>query len=385
MEITSGSGAETRNPRLRIEPFRLERYFAEHEFSARYLLCSSDCESMSVAELLAMEPGAVEKLSSLRLGYSESQGNPELRAAIATLYAATSADEVLVHSGAEEAIFNFMNVALEPGDHIAVQAPCYQSLAEVARSIGAEVWEWKADASSGWALNLEELRGALTERTKVVVVNFPHNPTGFLPAPDFLRELSGLSDERGFLVFCDEVYRGLELDARDRLPAFSDVNQRGVSLGVMSKTYGLAGLRIGWLATRNAELYAKLAAFKDYTTICNSAPSEFLATTALKNAETIAERNLGIIRENLALLNEFFARHQDLFKWHSPKAGSIAFPELLKGTTNEFCEDLLAKTGVLLLPGTLYGPDYNSFRVGFGRRNLPEALEKFDRYVEDLE
>ena len=165
----------------------------------------------------------------------------------------------------------------------------------------------------------------------------------------------------------------------------ADVNQSAVYLGVMSKTYGLAGLRIGWIATRNAMLFKQMAAFKDYTTICSSAPSEFMATIALRHAEVIARRNLQIIRDNLDLLDRFFHQHPDLFAWQRPKAGSIAFPLLQKGSVDEFCADLVGKAGVLLLPGSLYGPGYNAFRVGFGRRNLPKALEKFEDYIKKKE
>jgi aspartate/methionine/tyrosine aminotransferase len=290
----------------------------------------------------------------------------------------------LVHAGAEEAIFNFMNVALDPGDHIVVHAPYYQSLGEVARGIGAEVSEWKGDPERSWELDLDDLKRALTGRTKVVVVNFPHNPTGFLPSSEFVQELSQLSDQHGFLVFSDEVYRGLELDRSERLPAFGDVNERAVSLGVMSKVYGLAGLRIGWIATRNAGLFNELAAFKDYTTICNSAPSEFLATLALRHADAIGERNVEIIRANLDHLDDFFHSHRKLFAWHRPKAGPIAFPTLLRGSVEAFCADLVEKAGVLLLPGTLYGDGYRSFRIGFGRKNVHESLSRFDAFVKDL-
>lgn len=363
---------------MQLEPFRLERYFARHEFSAPYLLCASDCESMELRDLLALEPDAAERFSSLWLGYTESLGDPQLRQAIATLYEQIAADQVLVHAGAEEAIFNFMNVALRPGDQIIVHAPYYQSLGEVARGIGAEVTEWRGDPAHGWELDLEDFKAHLTARTKAAVVNFPHNPTGFLPGPEFVRALSELSEGHGFILFSDEVYRGLELDPADRLPSMSDINPRAVSLGVMSKTYGLAGLRIGWIATRNALLYRELAAFKDYTTICNSAPSEFLAALALRNAAPIAERNLQIIRANLDHLDAFFARHADLFDWRRPKAGPIAFPALLKGTVHEFCADLVERSGVLLLPGTLYGAGMNCFRVGYGRKNVPAALLKFE-------
>jgi aspartate/methionine/tyrosine aminotransferase len=365
-----------------MAPFKLERYFARYEFRAPYLLCSSDCESMQLRDLLAFEPGAREQLDSLWLGYTESPGSPELRQAIAASHEHITANQVLVHTGAEEAIFNFMNVALGAGDHIVVHAPYYQSLGEVARSIGAEVSEWRGHPDRAWELNLGDLKRLLAARTRVVVVNFPHNPTGFLPSPEFVRELSALSDRCGFIIFSDEVYRGLELDPSDRLPVFADVNERAVSLGVMSKTYGLAGLRIGWLATRDEDLLRELAAFKDYTTICNSAPSEFLATLALRNAGSIVERNLRIVRDNLDRLDQFFGHHGDLFGWYRPRAGSIAFPMLLRGTVDEFCAHLVDTAGVLLLPGTLYGDGFNSFRIGFGRKNLPEALEKLDAYLQ---
>lgn len=368
---------------MKLNRFRLERYFAKHEFSAPYELCPSDCESLTIQDLLTLETGAQEEFSKLWLGYPESLGHPALRQAITKIYTMVSEDQILVHTGAEEAIFNFMNVTLSPGDHVVVQAPYYQSLGEVAQAIGAEVSLWEGNPERGWKLELEVLKSALTTRTKLVVVNFPHNPTGFLPSLGFIQELSALSDQHGFIVFSDEVYRGLELDPKDQIPAFVDLNERAVSLGVMSKTYGLAGLRIGWVATRNKSIFEELAAFKDYTTVCNSAPSEFLAALALRHSEVILQRNLQIICDNIERLDLFFHSHTDLFHWHRPKAGPIAFPRLLDGSVEEFCADLVKKEGVLLLPGTLYGPEYNSFRVGFGRKNLPESLERFEKYIRE--
>ena len=366
---------------MRLAPFRLERYFARHEFTTPHLLCTSDCESLAVQDLLQLEPDAKEGLASLWLGYTESPGSPELRTRIADLYASLDPEEIMVHAGAEEAIFNFMNVTLEAGDEIIVQTPCYQSLGEVARSIGAKVIAWPADPRRNWELDLGFLQDQVSDRTRVVVVNFPHNPTGFLPEPEFLQALSRLSDQHGFLVLCDEVYRGLEYDPSDRLPCFADMNERGVSLGVMSKTYGLAGLRIGWTATRNRELYEALAAFKDYTTICNSAPSEYLAGLALRHHGRLAERNLDIIRNNLNRLDAFFAEHRDLFAWEPPKAGPIAFPRYLGGAVDDFCEALRRETGVLLLPGTLYNDHNNCFRIGFGRAGMREGLHRLETFL----
>ncbi len=366
---------------MKLEPFRLERYFAQHEFSAPYLLCCSDCESLSIGDLLKFEQNAQDELSSLWLGYTESLGSPELRTQIAALYKKALSEDIIVHAGAEEAIFNFMNVVLDVGDQIIVHSPYYQSLGEIARSIGASVIEWKGEPERSWELDLGFLEDVLTNKTKVVVVNFPHNPTGFLPTPEFMTELSRLSDERGFLVFSDEVYRGLEYDAGLRLPAFVDLNERGVSLGVMSKTFGLAGLRIGWIATRNKELFRALATFKDYTTICNSAPSEFFATLALRHREPIVDRNLSIIRENLTVLNSFFYNHTELFDWYEPKAGPIAFPRYLGESVEHFCKQLVESTGVLLLPGTLYGNKSHCFRIGFGRTDMEDCLNRLEQFM----
>lgn len=370
---------------MKLEPFALERYFARYEFTTPYLLCASDCESMTIADLLALEPGAQEAFASLGLGYTESSGHPALRAAISSLYDGIDADSVLVHAGAEEAIFNFMNVVLSAGDHAVVHTPCYQSLAEVARGTGATVTEWRASPERSWSLDLDHLEQQLTDRTRLVVVNFPHNPTGYLPTRAFVDTLCRMADQRGFVIFSDEVYRGLEHDPADRLPALAEVTDQATSLGVMSKTYGLAGLRIGWLVSRNRPLLKRLSTFKDYTTICNSAPSEFLAELALRHHETLAGRNRQIIGENLGSLNRFFADHERQFRWHAPRAGPIAFPEYLGPSVASFCENLAAKAGVLLLPGTVYGVDTGAFRIGFGRRNMPEALDRLSAYMADLQ
>jgi len=364
-----------------LTPFKLERYFAKYEFTARYLLCSSDCESLLVGNLLALEPGADEGLNRCWLGYTESTGAPSLRQEISRIYTGIQPEQVLVHSGAQEAIFLFMHAALQASNHVIVHWPCYQSLFEVAKGIGCEVSFWEVRAENDWALDLDELKQLLKPNTRAVIVNTPHNPTGYLmPRSDFLA-LNALCAERGILLFSDEVYRELEYDPADRLPSACDINPSAVSLGVMSKSYGLAGLRIGWIATRNADIYNRMAALKDYTTICSSAPSEYLSELALRHRERIIERNLQIIRGNLSLLDAFFTAHADWFKWVRPKAGPIAFPRLLKGDVETFCDELVRESGVLLLPGSMYDHPGNHFRVGFARKNMPEALRRLDKFL----
>lgn len=369
---------------MKIAPFRLERYFAQYEFNTPYLLCSSDCESIAISDLLALEPGALQTLTSTWLGYTESRGHPLLREAIAGLYPSLSAEDVLVHSGAEEAIFLFLNALLDPLNHVIIHWPCYQSLYEVAHAIGCQVSLWRGDPDRGWKLDMDELRGLLRPDTRAVLVNCPHNPTGGCLDRESWLELDRLSRQHGFVVFSDEVYSGLEYRPEDRLPAFCNLNERGVSLNVLSKSYGLAGLRIGWVATRNRELLERMAAWKDYTTICNSAPSEQLAIIAVRHREQLVERNRQIITRNLALLDEFFARRADMFDWLRPAAGPIAFPRLRADrSAAEFCRALVESAGVLLLPGDLYAPEYAAhFRIGFGRANLPEALARLDAFIE---
>ena len=207
---------------MKIPPFALERFFAAHEFSAPYLLCASDCEALSVEALLALEPGAEAAFRELWLGYTESSGNPVLRAEIAGLYDSVEADRVLVHSGAEEAIFGFMNAALEPGGHVIVQTPCYQSLTELPRALGFEIGEWPAREEFGWALSLDELERLIRPDTRALVVNLPHNPTGFLAPHAVFERIVEICRGHGLVLFCDEVYRLLEFDPADRLPAACD-------------------------------------------------------------------------------------------------------------------------------------------------------------------
>ena len=366
---------------MNLPPFKLERYFARYEFNTEYLLCASDCESMSVSELLALENGAAEKFQQVWLGYTESQGSPALRAEICKLYETIQPEDILVHSGAEEAIFLFMFAAFKEYDHVIVHSPAYQSLAEVARAAGCDVSPWRAREENGWSLDLAELRHLMRTNTRGIIINTPHNPTGYLMSRADYEELQEFAGANKLLLFSDEVYRESEYDPEKRLPAACDLGDHAVSLGVTSKTYGLAGLRIGWIATRNKQVYEKMALLKDYTTICNSAPGEFLAEVGMRNRHKLAERNLGIIQDNLTVMDAFFARHADMFSWVRPQAGSMAFPRLLKGNADDFCDRLVRAAGVLLLPGSMYDHSRNHFRLGLGRKNLPQAVEKMERFL----
>lgn len=367
-----------------LSPFKLERYFAKYEFNTEFLLCSSDCESMSIADLLAFEDGAAERFQNQWLGYTESQGSPTLRKEIAGMYTTTQPNDILVFTGANEAIYLFMMAALQAGDHVIVHAPHYQALSEVAKGIGCDINPWYAREENGWALDLGELKRLLRPTTKAIIVNLPHNPTGYLMSRAGFDELNRFAQENELLLFSDEVYRESEYDVKDRLPAAVDYGTHAISLGVTSKTYGLAGLRIGWIATHNRELYSKIASLKDYTTICNSAPSEFLAEVAIRHRTQLAKRNLEIIKNNLTIIDNLFSRYSHFFSWHRPKAGSMGFPKLLQGDVESFCANLVKMAGVLLLPGSMYDETENHFRLGLGRKSLPQAVERLEEYLSNL-
>jgi aspartate/methionine/tyrosine aminotransferase len=369
---------------MRIAEFALERFFARWEFAVRHLLCASDVEGWRMADLLALADDETAALwADLRLGYTESTGHPLLRAEIAKLYDTIEPDDVLVFAGAEEAIFCLSNVLLGPGDHAVVTWPGYQSLYEVGRAGGADVFLHELREGDGWALDVDRLIASVRPTTRLVVVNAPHNPTGMLPTHAEWARLTGELEDRGIHLLADEVYRFLELDEADRLTPGADAFVRGVSLGVMSKSFALAGLRIGWLATRDRELLARCAAFKDYTTICSSAPSEILALIGLRARDVVLARSRRVVETNLVHLDRFFADHADRFSWVRPRGGSIGFPRLLDAEPiDAFAARLVEAEGVLLLPGSQFGFEGNHFRIGFGREDLPDALAGLERFLE---
>lgn len=362
-----------------LRPFALERFFARHEFSVKHLACASDPDAWTTTDVLALEPGAQERYLALPLGYTETMGHPELRRTIAALDG-LAADDILVHAGAEEAIYAFMHVVLSAEDHAIVHVPAYQSLYEVAQGIGAHVARWEARESHGWLPDPDELERLVTAKTKVLVLNTPHNPTGAHLPRDVLDAAIAFARRHGLWLFADEVYRGLELDA-PRHPPMAALYERGVSLGATAKTYGLAGLRIGWIACREHSLLERMATFKDYLTICSPGPSEFLATVALRHADTLAARARELVRANRDRADALFARHPDVFEWVRPVAGTTAFPRLVQGGATAFSERLLEDTGVLLLPGPLFDFDDAHVRLGLGRSRLAQALPLVDEWL----
>lgn len=387
-----------------MRDFGLEVFFSEWEFTARHHMTASDIESMSLSDLLALAaPEDREAFDSLWLGYTETWGAPALRAEIASMYETMTADTVLCLAGAGEGLYSVARVLLEADDHAIVPTPNYQSAETVPLSIcevtgvplRREARPAGGNAEGGWRLDLDDIRTAIRPNTKLLSLNFPHNPTGMaIPRTD-LEALVALCRERGIYILSDEVYRGVELDPDDRLPQIADLYEKGISLNVMSKAYGLPGLRIGWFASRDEALLQKIERYKHYLSICNSAPSEVLALIALKARDRILEKNRALLQRNVALLEALFDDFPGVIEWDRPQGGCVAFPRFTgPGGGEAFCQSLLEESGVLLLPSSIYVSELDDvpddhFRIGFGRdqvfRDGLDAMRKhFEKHFSDF-
>ncbi|MHC8508258.1 MAG: aminotransferase class I/II-fold pyridoxal phosphate-dependent enzyme [Rhodospirillales bacterium] len=371
-----------------MRDFALEVHFSRWEFAARHNLAASDAESMTAAELLALAGDEDRRgYENVWLGYTETMGAPDLREEIAKTYDALGSENILCFAGAEEGVYAAMRVLLGPGDHAVIAVPNYQA-AETVPLAQCEVTGVALREGDGWRLDLDALAAAIRPATKLVSVNFPNNPTGAVaPRADF-DALINLCRRHGLYLFSDEVYRLLETDESKRLPQAADVYEKALSLNVMSKSYGLPGLRIGWIASQDTDALAALGRYKHYLSICNSAPSERLALIALKAREKVLARTRGLVRANLALVNDFFADYPDLFDWSRPDGGCIAYPRFKgRGGVEAMCRDALEQEGVLLLPASVYRSELaetppDRFRIGFGRAETKDGLAAFRAFID---
>ncbi len=365
---------------MHYSPFILERHFAKYEFTVPYQLSCSDCEPMTLSEILSMaSPEGVRLWETLKFSYTDSAGHPTLRKEICSLYNQVEVDDVLV-CVPEEGIFLVMNSLLKRGDHLVVVSPTYQSLYEVARGLGCRISRWEPGEDGIY--RIQDMKSLVTAKTRMVVINFPHNPTGITVSAEQLQEISGFCEATGIILFSDEMYRGLEQDPSRRLPAAADLGTTSVSLSGMSKSFALPGLRIGWLVCRDPETINKFSHLKDYTTICSSAPSEILAIIALQNSKLILERNLTIIGNNIRLVEECVSRNPEKISWKAPLAGSVAMLNLRQTEpVEEFCQGLLEQKEVLAIGSYLFKIQKPGVRLGLGRADFEPALNRLEEFI----
>ena len=372
---------------MQLPDFRLETHFAKWEFRAEFHLTASDAEALSLQDLLAYATNEQRSdFENMWLGYTETWGGPDLRRAIAATHSVISADHVLAFAGASEGIFAANNVLLGPDDHAIVVTPNYQSHETLPLAL-CEATGVPLDPNDGWSLDIDQVAAAIRPNTRLITINFPHNPTGAILPRDRYDALIELCRHHGIYVLHDEIFNGLGPTGTEHLPFIADVYERGLSLNVTSKAYGLPGLRIGWIACQDRDVLERMERLKHYLSICNSGPSEKLAIIALENRDRIIARNCAIVDENLPKWDAFFDDHQELFEWIRPEGSCMGFPRYVGGDGVEaFCAALVEESGVLLLPSTIYRselsePIADRFRLGYGRSNLDAGLTAFTNHL----
>lgn len=365
-----------------FQPFKLEEYFSKWEFKARYLMCTSDPQTISVKELLDEADSESRKLwDELQLGYGEAHGHPLVLEEIKKLYDHPESLHCGAFAGGSEGIFCALSCLVKKDDLAVVITPCYQSHIEMPRSLGCivETVELKQEGDR-WKVDMDQLRLAFKKSPKIFLMNFPHNPTGATLTASELYEIVTLARAHGTWILSDEVYRFSEFESQTRQSAICDVYERGISYSVLTKAFGLAGLRLGWLTCQDKKLIDDAINTKLYLSICNSGPSEVLSIVALRQRERLLARIRNIVLSNLKLIQDFQNKHSDLISWIPPLAGGMGFPRLHE-PSEKFSEDLIKETGVLILPGTVFGDFPHHFRIGFGRSNFSEAFEIFTRFL----
>lgn len=370
-----------------LPDFRLETHLAKWEFTARHHLTASDAESISLRDLLAMAtPEERAEFDDMWLGYTETYGALDLLETIATTFETRSASEILCFAGASEGIFAANTVILDKDSHAIVVTPNYQSHETLPVAI-CEATGVPLDPDDGWSLDIDRVAAAIKPNTKLVTINFPHNPTGTILPLDRYHALIDLCRKHGIYILHDEIFNGLGPTGTQHLPFVADLYERGLSLNVMSKSFGLPGLRVGWIACADADILSKMERMKHYLSICNSGPSERLAKIALIHRDKLLSRTCAIVDENLPKWDAFFSRYPDLFDWRRPDGSCMAFPRY-KGSegVETFVETLLKESGVLFLPSTIYRSDLGEtpkdrFRLGFGRTGLDEGIAALDAHI----
>lgn len=366
---------------MKIEEFSLERIQSLYENTVEFNLSDSGVHPYSLNGLL--DDGQRNALLDVELGYGWTNGAVELREAVARLYRGRTSDEVIVTNGSAEANFLMVMSLLEPGDEIVVFVPNYLQIWGWARAIGVTVKEVALREELGWTPDLDDVRKAVSSRTKLMTICHPNNPTGSLLSRETMDGLVAIARQHGTYLHADEVYKGAELEG-DEPPSFADLYEKAIITSGLSKAMALPGLRIGWLVGPAADIYAAWQR-KDYTSITTSAISEYVARIVVEPAKRaeILQRSKTILRQNLALLTNWVERNSEFFSFVPPKAGGMAFVKYAHSmNSTELVHRLREERGIMLLPGDVYGLD-GYIRIGIGAPgdHLEAGLERLSDYL----
>lgn len=372
---------------MEIKPFKVEQWMNTYEMEAVYNLAETCVDSMTLRELLSLsgEPEEfIREQLDKKLTYGHIKGSPELRENISGLYETLNPENILITQGGIGANFLLHYSIIKPGDRVIVVHPAYQQLYSVPESFGAEVSLLRLKPENNFLPDLEELKAMVNERTALICINNPNNPTGALMEEELLRDLAEIARSCGAYIHCDEVYRGLCHDENMSVPSIADIYEKGVSTGSMSKIFSLAGLRLGWIAGPE-EVIEECFKHRDYTTISCGMLDDALACHALNNYRKIISRNLKIVRENAEILDKW-VQGEPYIDYIKPRAGTIAFLRYhLPIPSEEFCLGLFKETGVFLVPGKCFDMD-GWLRIGYAcdSHTLREGLQKLSEYIKTL-
>ncbi|MDA1014442.1 MAG: pyridoxal phosphate-dependent aminotransferase [Planctomycetota bacterium] len=365
---------------MQLPSFSLVKWFAAAEGRFDISLSHSDCEPLCVSDVL--DEDERNALINYPLGYGAFAGLEELRRAVARQYKTIERDDVLIFSGASEAIYTFMRTNLNPGDEVVVQCPIFNSLRGTAQAIGCKIVEWRPSDEMTCAFDVSVLADLCNRRTKLIIFNFPHNPSGQMVSEAELNAIVETASRCDAFVFSDEQFRLLELPTTPRLPAACDLYDKAVSVSGVSKTYGMGGLRIGWLVTRCRDVIERAQEYRYYTTEMTNTPCQMLAARALERSDEILRRNQDRIAANVERLHSFAAQHDENLLLHLPKAGTMALVEQKTPfTSTQFCERLLDEQRVFLVPGESMGISDRLLRFGLGREDFAEGLDRLNQFL----
>lgn len=367
----------------KIESFLVERFMNAYETKAELNLAETCVDPFTLQEFLAFvgREDFVEKLGKTKMTYGCVEGSPELREGISSLYDFVDQENVLVTGGAIGANFLVFYSLVEPGDTVISVFPAYQQLYSVPESLGARVKLLTLHEESKWSLDIDELSELIDTRTKLIVVNNPHNPTGNLIDSSDLRKICTIAEETGAFLLCDETYRGLYVNPDDFCPSAADLSENAIVTGSFSKAFSLAGLRLGWVVG-NSQVIKECKGHRDYTTISNSIIDDALASLAVKNVDRIFQRSLGIVRTNHRILSNWIDS-ESLVKWVPSRAGSVAFVKCdLKMTSEDLCARLVRDKSTLLVPGSCFGME-GYLRIGYGceTKTLERGIQRFRDFL----
>lgn len=368
---------------MKVDPFLVEQFMNAYEHRVELNMAETSVDPFTLNEFLTLIGKAdfFEQLKELKLNYGFIEGSPDLREGLANLYDHMKPDNILAAGGAIGANFLVFYSLVEPGDTVISIFPAYQQLYSVAKSFGAKVKLLRLREDNKWLPSINELSELVDGKTKLIVINNPHNPTGSLVDTDLLQRICALTENSDAYLLCDESYRGLYIDPDDFVPSAVDLSDRAIVTGSFSKSFSLTGLRLGWIAARK-EIIKECLLHRDYTTISNGVIADALASLALKHADQIFERNLKIIRTNQPILSEW-VEDEPLIDWIPPKAGSSAFLRYKMNTpSKDLCLRLIQDKGVFLVPSYCFEME-GFVRIGYGCKTeiLEAGLSRFKDFL----